>query len=66
MPQDVACRVAQLLQEFQPLEIGGPSLSTAEMEISIISYHMRSIYQKLHVHSKSEAVAKALRDRLIQ
>ena len=39
-----------------------------EMQISIntVSYHMRSIYQKLQVHSKSEAVAKALRGRLIQ
>jgi DNA-binding NarL/FixJ family response regulator len=27
--------------------------------------HIRSIYDKLHVHSKSEAVSKALRNRLI-
>ncbi len=42
--------------------------AAAEMEVSIntVSYHMRSIYRKLQVHSKSEAVAKALRDRLIQ
>ena len=42
--------------------------AAAEMEISIntVSYHLRSIYRKLQVHSKSEAVAKALRDRLIQ
>jgi DNA-binding NarL/FixJ family response regulator len=42
--------------------------AATEMEISIntVSYHMRSIYAKLQVHSKSEAVAKALRDRLIQ
>jgi DNA-binding NarL/FixJ family response regulator len=42
--------------------------AASEMQISIntVSYHMRSIYQKLQVHSKSEAVAKALRDRLIQ
>jgi DNA-binding NarL/FixJ family response regulator len=42
--------------------------AAAEMQISIntVSYHMRSIYQKLQVHSKSEAVAKALRNRLIQ
>jgi DNA-binding NarL/FixJ family response regulator len=41
--------------------------AAAEMEISIntVSYHLRSIYRKLQVHSKSEAVAKALRDRLI-
>jgi DNA-binding NarL/FixJ family response regulator len=42
--------------------------AAAEMQISIntVSYHMRAIYQKLHVHSKSEAVAKALRDRVIE
>jgi DNA-binding NarL/FixJ family response regulator len=41
--------------------------AAAEMEISIntVSYHMRSIYRKLQVHSKSEAVAKAIRDRLV-
>jgi DNA-binding NarL/FixJ family response regulator len=42
--------------------------AAAEMQVSIntVSYHMRSIYQKLQVHSKSEAVAKALRERLIR
>jgi DNA-binding CsgD family transcriptional regulator len=30
-----------------------------------IGYHLRHIYEKLQVHSKSEAVAKALRDRII-
>jgi DNA-binding NarL/FixJ family response regulator len=42
--------------------------AATEMRISVntVSYHMRSIYQKLQVHSKSEAVARALRDRLIQ
>ena len=27
-------------------------------------FHLRSIYEKLHVHSRSEAVASALRDGL--
>lgn len=41
--------------------------AAAELRVSIntISFHMRRIYDKLHVHSKSEAVAKALRSRLI-
>jgi DNA-binding NarL/FixJ family response regulator len=30
-----------------------------------ISFHMRHIYEKLQVHSKSEAVAKALRHRIV-
>jgi len=41
--------------------------AAAELGLSIntISFHMRHIYEKLAVHSKSEAVAKALRHRLI-
>jgi len=32
------------------------------VSVNTISFHMRSIYEKLQVHSKTEAVAKALRD----
>jgi DNA-binding NarL/FixJ family response regulator len=41
--------------------------SAEELNVSIntIKFHMRNIYDKLQVHSKSEAVAKALRDRLV-
>jgi DNA-binding NarL/FixJ family response regulator len=39
----------------------------AELHISVntVRNYIRSIYEKLHVHSKSEAVTKALRGRLI-
>ena len=33
---------------------------------STVSYHLQQIYTKLHVHSKSEAVAKALRSGWIR
>lgn len=41
--------------------------AAAEMGISIntINFHVRSIYDKLQVHSRSEAVAKALINRLV-
>jgi DNA-binding NarL/FixJ family response regulator len=41
--------------------------AAAELGVSIntVSFHLRAIYGKLQVHSKSEAVAKALRDGLI-
>jgi DNA-binding NarL/FixJ family response regulator len=41
--------------------------AAAELRVSVntISFHVRHIYEKLQVHSKSEAVAKALRTRLI-
>jgi len=41
--------------------------AAAELDVSLntIGFHIRSIYQKLHVHSKSEAVARALRERLV-
>ena len=52
------------------LLVEGHSYKTAAAElhscVNTISFHMKSIYHKLEVHSKSEAVAKALRDHLIQ
>ena len=34
--------------------------------VNTVAFHMKNIYLKLQVHSKSEAVAKALRDRIVR
>jgi DNA-binding NarL/FixJ family response regulator len=41
--------------------------AAVEMGVSVhtVGFHLRSIYGKLHVHSRAEAVARALRDGLI-
>jgi DNA-binding NarL/FixJ family response regulator len=35
------------------------------ISIHTVRFHIRSIYEKLQVHSKSEAVAKALKENLL-
>lgn len=35
------------------------------VSINTVSFHMRHIYEKLQVHSKSEAVAKAMKNRIV-
>jgi DNA-binding NarL/FixJ family response regulator len=52
------------------LLVEGHNYKTASAELGVtvhtISFHLRSIYSKLHVHTKTEAVAKALRHGLIR
>jgi len=59
-PQETA--VLKLLVE-------GHHYKTAANELDIstntVSFHLKHIYEKLQVHSKTEAVAKALREHLI-
>lgn len=47
----------------------GHSYKTAaaalDMRIDTVRFHIKSIYQKLHVHSKSEAIVEAIRSGLI-
>ena len=55
-------RVLKLLVE-------GHNYKTAALELGVtvntISFHVRRVYDKLQVHSKSEAVAKALKNKLV-
>jgi DNA-binding CsgD family transcriptional regulator len=52
------------------LLVEGHSYKTAAAELGVsintVSFHMRHVYEKLQVHSKSEAVAKALRNNLFR
>ena len=36
-----------------------------KITVGTVQHHIKSIYRKLHVHSKSEAVAKALKDNIV-
>jgi DNA-binding NarL/FixJ family response regulator len=67
----------QLSQSLTPQEMRLLKLLTeghqnktaaGELGISIhtVSFHLRAIYEKLHVHSRSEAVARALREGLVE
>jgi DNA-binding NarL/FixJ family response regulator len=51
------------------LLVEGHNYTTAATELGVsyntVKFHMRHVYEKLQVHSKSEAVARALRDRLV-
>jgi len=52
------------------LLVAGHNYKTAAIELGVslntVSFHVKHIYEKLQVHSKSEAVAKALRGRLTE
>ena len=55
--------------ELLKLLIEGHHKKTAAREMNIsfhtVSFHLKNIYEKLQVHSKTEAVAKALREKLV-
>lgn len=55
--------------ELLKLLVEGHHKKTAAREMGIsfhtVSFHLKNIYEKLQVHSKSEAVAKALREKLV-
>jgi len=56
-------RILKLISEGHDYPSAAVELGVAP---STVIYHMRRIFSKLQVHSKSEAVAKALRSRLLR
>ena len=52
------------------LLVEGHNYNTAAKEtknsVNTVKFYIKRIYEKLQVHSKSEAVAKALRERIVK
>ena len=68
-PDQASYRLTPQESELLKLLADGHHRKTAAHELGIsvntVSFHLKNIYEKLQVHSKTEAVAKALRERLI-
>lgn len=64
-PYDLTPHETRILKLF----VQGHNYKTAAAELGVsigtINFHVRNIYDKLQVHSRSEAVAKALLNRLV-
>jgi DNA-binding NarL/FixJ family response regulator len=69
LPADKDYNLSEREKQVLQLLVNGYSykMIAAEMFIAIdtVRSHIKKIYEKLHVNSKSEAVAKAFRDKLI-
>jgi len=68
-PERASYRLTPQESQLLKLLVEGHHYKTAAdtMDISVntVSFHLKNIYAKLRVHSKTEAVAKALRERLV-
>jgi DNA-binding NarL/FixJ family response regulator len=68
-PERSPSRLTRQELELLRLIVDGHSYKTAAAQLDIspstVSFHLQNIYSKLQVHSKSEAVAKALRNKLV-
>ena len=68
-PDHVDYRLTERETRILKMLIDGHHYKTAANELGIttstVSFHLTNIYEKLHVHSKSEAVTKALREKLV-
>jgi DNA-binding NarL/FixJ family response regulator len=69
-PERADCHLTPHELRLLGMLVDGHTYRTAARELGVtvhaISFHMRHVYEKLRVHSKSEAVAKALRHQLLR
>lgn len=69
-PQDAGCDLTPHEIRLLKLLVEGHNYKAAAAELGVsvntIRFHMRNIYEKLQVHSKSAAVAKSLRQRIVR
>ena len=69
-PERADCHLTPHELRLLGMLVDGHTYRTAAEELGVtvhaISFHMRHVYEKLRVHSKSEAVAKALRQQLLR
>src|SRR5262249_46645622 len=56
----------RLLQLLVDGHIYSTAAEVLNVSVNTVKFHMRQVYEKMQVHSKSEAVAKALRDRVVK
>jgi DNA-binding NarL/FixJ family response regulator len=68
-PEHAEYRLTPQETQLLKLLVDGHHKKTAAREMGIsfhtVSFHLKNIYEKLQVHSKTEAVAKALREKLV-
>jgi DNA-binding NarL/FixJ family response regulator len=67
-PAEANYRLTEQETKILAMIVDGHHYKTAARELGIatstVAFHLKNIYEKLQVHSKSEAVAKAIRERL--
>jgi DNA-binding NarL/FixJ family response regulator len=68
-PSRGTCHLTPQETELLRLLVEGHHYKTAAdvmgISVNTVSFHLKNVYAKLQVHSKSEAVARALRDGLV-
>lgn len=68
-PAEVQYHLTEQERRILKMLVEGHHYKTAAYDLGIsrstVAFHLKNIYEKLQVHSKTEAVAKALREKII-